>query len=330
MKTLVIGIRPNGELHLGHYFGILKNMVLMQYKFNCYCFIANIHSLNNKIDNNLINKYITKIVAQYIAVGLNPNNVHLYIQSQIDNIFELYYYLSINTYLGELKRTNSLKDIINKNGNCNIALLTYPILMAADILIHNAHYAIVGQDQKQHLEIAKKIAIRFNKLYNVNYFNLPNAYNFEYNLNNILALDGINKMGKSISNNLTIYLSDNPDIIKRKIRKVPTDNSLRKHNKPMNPSVASLFHLMNLTSSKQTYNFFSNEYKKMTISYNDMKNQLSQDIINLLTPIQNKTEELLNYKNKIIDIIQEGAIKARENSINTIKNLRDIIGIINL
>ena len=197
METVVSGIRSTGNLHLGNYFGALINFVKMQHEHNCYFFIADYHSLTTHPTPGDLHGSVKQVLAEYLACGLDPEAATIYLQSDVPEIAELYLLLNMNAYVGELERTTSFKDKIRKHPeNVNAGLLTYPVLMAADIIIHNATKVPVGKDQEQNLEMARKFARRFNNMYKVDYFKEPQPYNFGEALIKIPGLDGSGKMGK--------------------------------------------------------------------------------------------------------------------------------------
>ena len=197
MKEIVCsGIRPTGNLHLGNYFGALRNFVKMQDECDCYFFIADYHSLTtHPTPDNLYNN-ARQILVQYLACGLDPEKSTIYLQSDLPETIELYLFLNMNAYLGELERVTSFKDKVRQQpDNVNAGLLTYPTLMAADILIHKAAKVPVGKDQEQHLEMTRTFASRFNNMYKHEVFPLPQAFNFGSDLVKIPGLDGSGKMG---------------------------------------------------------------------------------------------------------------------------------------
>ena len=190
METIVSGMRPTGNLHLGSYFGALKNFIRLQEEHNCYFFIADYHSLTTHPNPKDLHNNVKTILAQYLALGLDPQKATIYIQSQLPEIAELYMFLNMNAYLGELERVTSFKDKVRQNpNNVNAGLLTYPTLMAADIIIHKATKVPVGKDQEQHLEMTRTFAGRFNNMYKVDYFPEPKAFNFEGELVKVPGLD---------------------------------------------------------------------------------------------------------------------------------------------
>src|SRR5210317_1646593 len=224
MKEIVLsGIRSTGNLHLGNYFGAIKNFVKMQHEFNCYFFVADLHSLTTHPTPEDYHGNIRKVLSEYLACGIDPEVATLYVQSDVPEISELYVLMNMNAYVGELERTTTFKEKVRKQPeNVNAGLLTYPVLMATDIIIHKSHKVPVGKDQEQNLEMARKFAKRFNHMYGVDYFTLPQPYNFGEELIKVPGLDGTGKMGKSEGNG--IFLSDTPDNIRKKVMRAVTDS----------------------------------------------------------------------------------------------------------
>lgn len=325
MDIVVSGIRSTGKLHLGNYFGALKNFVKMQHENKCYFFIADYHSLTTHPTPDDLHGSVKQVLAEYIACGLDPEVATLYVQSDIPEIPELYLLLNMNAYLGELERCTSFKDKIRSNpNNVNAGLLTYPTLMAADIIIHKAHKVPVGKDQEQHLEMTRTFANRFNRLYNVDLFPEPTAYNFGEQLVKIPGLDGSGKMGKSEGN--AIYLSDNPATIRKKVMKAVSDSGPTEPNQPKPEPIQNLFTLMSVVSSDETYQFYNDRYNDCAIRYGDMKKQLAEDIIIFTEPIRERIETLLADNEYLKKVAKQGAEKARESASKTIKEVREIIG----
>lgn len=271
MKTVLSGIRSTGHLHLGNYFGALKNFTQLQYKANCYFFIADLHSLTTHPKPDDYRKNIKIILSEYLASGLDPERSVLYVQSSVPEVCELYTLLNMLAYKGELERTASFKDKVRKQPeNVNAGLLTYPVLMSADILIHRAHWVPVGKDQEQHLEIARVLARRFNKMYGAPVFPEPQAYNFGEDLVKIPGLDGTGKMGKSEGNG--IYLIDDEKTIRKKVMRAVTDTGPTTPNSPMSPGTANLFTLLSVVSEPDIVASFKEQYNNCTIRYGDLKN----------------------------------------------------------
>ncbi|MFM6954609.1 MAG: tryptophan--tRNA ligase, partial [Sphingobacteriaceae bacterium] len=225
METVVSGIRSTGKLHLGNYYGAVQNFVRMQHDYNCFFFIADYHSLTTHPTPDDLHGNVKQVLVEYLAAGLDPEKATLYVQSDVPEIAELYLYLNMNAYLGELERSTSFKDKVRAQpDNVNAGLLTYPVLMAADILIHKATKVPVGKDQEQHLEMARTFGNRFNRLYNNEYFPEPYAFTFSEKLVKIPGLDGKGKMGKSEGENNAVYLADDEETIRKKVMRAVTDS----------------------------------------------------------------------------------------------------------
>ncbi|MCL2132641.1 MAG: tryptophan--tRNA ligase [Lentimicrobiaceae bacterium] len=328
METVLSGIRPTGNLHLGNYFGAVKNFVKMQHENNCFFFIADYHSLTTHPNPENLQQNVKQILVEYLAAGINPEIATLYVQSHLPETAELYLFLNMNAYLGELERCPTFKDKVRlQPNNVNAGLLTYPTLQAADILIHNADKVPVGKDQEQHLELTRVFASRFNRLYQTNYFKEPKAYNFNEDLVKIPGLDGSTKMGKSEGN--AIYLADEPDVIRKKIMKAKTDAGPTVENQEKPQEIENLFTIMKHVSLQETYEYFDTQYNNCTIRYGDFKKQLAEDVVNFCTPIRQRIVELANNDNYLNKVMKEGAEKARTSGRKTLSEVREIIGFSN-
>lgn len=327
MSEIVLsGIRSTGNLHLGNYLGAVQNFVKMQDKNNCYFFIADYHSLTTHPTPGDLHKSVRQVLVEYLAAGLDPEKSTLYIQSDVPEIAELYLLLNMNAYLGELERTTSFKDKARKNpNNVNAGLLTYPVLMAADIIIHHADKVPVGKDQEQNLEMARKFARRFNNMYNVDYFKEPVAYNFGNELVKVPGLDGTGKMGKSEGNG--IYLADEEKVIRKKIMRAVTDSGPTELNSQMPEPIQNLFTIMNIVSTPDTVEHFKNLYNNCEIRYGDLKKQLAEDVTKLIAPINARIKEIDADDEYVKRAAKIGAEKARESAVKTVKEVREIIGI---
>lgn len=326
MEIVVSGIRPTGNLHLGNYFGAVKNFVKMQEENNCYFFIADYHSLTTHPKPGDLHENVKNVLVQYLAAGLNPEKSVLYVQSDVPEVTELYLLLNMIAYLGELERCTSFKEKIRKHANnVNAGLLTYPTLMAADIIIHKAAKVPVGKDQQAHLEMTRDFAARFNHLYGVDYFPLPTAFNFGDELVKIPGLDGSGKMGKSEGN--AIYLTEDPVSIRKKVMKAVTDSGPTEPNAEKPEAIQNLFTLMSVVSAPDTVRFFEDAYNSCSIRYGDLKKQLAEDIILFTNPFREKAEELLKDEAGLSKIARMGADKAHVSASKTVREVREIIGI---
>lgn len=327
METVVSGIRSTGNLHLGNYFGALSNFLKMQRENNCFFFIADYHALTTHPKPHDLQGNIRQVMAEYLACGIDPDIATVFVQSDVPEVTELYLLLNMNAYVGELERTTSFKEKIrNQPDNINAGLLTYPVLMAADIIIHKAHKVPVGKDQEQHLEMTRTFASRFNRLFNMEYFPEPLAYTFGETLVKIPGLDGSMKMSKSENENSAIFLADPPEVIRKKVMRAVTDSGPIGPNQPKPQAVENLFNLMKILSAQETYDHFNALYNTCQIRYGDMKKQLAEDAILFLKPFGEKIRELHANDEYLRKVVEMGAEKARASARKTIREVREIIG----
>jgi tryptophanyl-tRNA synthetase len=325
METVLSGIRSTGNLHLGNYFGAVRNFVKMQHENRCFFFVADYHSLTTHPKPDNLQDNIRQVISEYLAAGLDPEVATLYVQSDVPEIPELYLLLNMNAYVGELERTTTFKEKIRKQPeNINAGLLTYPVLMCADIIIHNADKVPVGKDQEQNLEMARRFARRFNHMYGVEYFTLPEPYNFGEELIKVPGLDGTGKMGKSEGNG--IFLVDDPGIIRKKVMRAVTDTGPQKPNAPMSEPVANLFYLLELLSTPDKVEHFRSSYNNCSIRYGDLKKQLAEDIIAFTAPLRKRINEIYNDKEYVRKVVKMGAERARASASRTLRDVREIIG----
>ncbi len=325
MDTVVSGIRSTGYLHLGNYFGAIRNFLRMQRENRCFFFIADYHSLTTHPKPDDLHSNIKQVLAEYLACGIDPELATVFIQSDVPEVSELYLLLNMNAYVGELERTTSFKEKIRKQpDNINAGLLTYPVLMAADIIIHKANKVPVGKDQEQHLEMTRRFARRFNMMYGVDYFPEPDAYNFGQELIKIPGLDGTGKMGKSEGNG--IFLSDSPAEIRKKVMRAVTDAGPSVPGQELSEPVKNLFSIMEVVSEPATVQYFRDKYDSCEIRYGELKKQLAEDIIKVTDPIHHRIHEILNNKEYLGRVVSDGAEKARESASKTLRDVRSIIG----
>lgn len=326
METVLSGIRPTGQLHLGNYFGALRNFTKMQHTDRCFFFIADYHALTTHPDPTSLHGNVRNILSEYLAAGLDPQVATIYVQSDVPEVAELSLLLSMHAYVGELERTASFKDKVRKNpNNVNAGLLCYPVLMASDILLHRATRVPVGKDQEQHLELTRLYARRFNSIYGVEFFPESQPYNFGEELIKIPGLDGSGKMGKSEGN--CIYLSDEDKVIRKKVMKAVTDSGPTEPNSPISEPVANIFAIMKAVSDPDTIQFFKERYADCSIRYGDLKKQLAEDIIRTVAPIRERIKEIYADEAYLSRVVAEGAEKARESAAATVAEVRRIMGI---
>ena len=255
MKTIVSGIRSTGKLHLGNYYGALRNFIRMQNNADnrCFFFIADLHALTT-IRPDMLHPNVKNVLTDFLAAGLDPENPPYLYRAMYPRVVELYLMLNMHAYLGELEKTVSFKDKARKQPeNVNAGLLTYPVLMASDILIHNADEVPVGKDQEQHLEMTRRYARRFNTFYKVDYFKEPVAYADGTEMIKIPGLDGSGKMGKSEGN--CIYLSDDEKTIRKKVMKALTDDGPKEMNAEKPDYIENLFTFLKIVSTPIRWSF---------------------------------------------------------------------------
>jgi tryptophanyl-tRNA synthetase len=326
MSIVVSGIRSTGNLHLGNYFGAVKNFIEMQNEHKTFFFIADFHSLTTHPTPHHLHQNVKQVLAEYLACGIDPDKATVYIQSDIPEIPELYLLLNMNAYLGELERTTSFKEKARQQPeNVNAGLLTYPVLMAADIIIHKAHLVPVGKDQEQNLEMTRTFARRFNRMYDVETFPIPKAYTPKgKDMIKIPGLDGSGKMGKSEGN--AISLSESPAGIRKKVMRAVTDAGPAEMNQKKPEVIQNLFTLLEVVSAPDVIKHFDDAYNNCTIRYGELKKQLGEDIVNFTTPIREKIEEILQDNAYLSKVAREGAEKARESASKTLNEVRRIIG----
>ena len=326
METVLSGIRPTGNLHLGNYYGAVTSFIKLQEAYKCLFFIADWHSLTTHPTPGDIQNSVRTILAEYLACGLDPEKATIYVQSDVPEVIELYLYLNMNAYLGELERVTSFKDKARKQpDNVNAGLLTYPSLMAADILIHKANKVPVGKDQEQNMEMARKFGRRFNMMYNVDFFPEPQSFSLakEGGLK-VPGLDGSGKMGKSEGN--CIYLCDEPAVIRKKVMKAVTDGGPTEPNSTKPDVIQNLFTLLEIVSSKDTYQYFDEKWNDCSIRYGDLKKQLAEDIVIATDPIRERIKEFSSNTDLLAKVAKAGAEKARESAAATLNEVRKIIG----
>jgi tryptophanyl-tRNA synthetase len=326
-EIVMSGIRPTGFLHLGNYFGAIRNYVRMQEDYECYFMVADLHSLTTHPDTKDLKANVNRVLAENIACGLNPEKVALYCQSHLYQTGELYLYLNMLAYKGELEKTPTFKDKVRQHpDNVNAGLLTYPVLMAADILIHKAKYVPVGKDQEQHLEIARNYVNRFNRRYG-EVFPEPYAFNFNSDLVKVPSLDGSGKMSKSENQMATLFLADEDDAIRKKIMKAKTDSGPTENNAVKPDYIENLFLLMKLVSKADTLIHFEEKFNTCTIRYGDMKKQLAEDMAQFIAPIRQRVNEILNDEKYLQKIMTQGAEKAIAHADITMRDVRNAMGL---
>jgi tryptophanyl-tRNA synthetase len=326
-KIVMSGIRPTGFLHLGNYFGAVRNYVRLQDEFECFFMVADLHALTTHPDTRELKTNVHRVLSENIACGLDPDKAALYCQSHIFETSELYLYLNMLAYTGELEKTVTFKEKVRQHPeNVNAGLLTYPVLQTADIILHKASYVPVGKDQEQHLEMARTFANRFNHRYG-NVFPEPQAFNYGDQLIKVPGLDGSGKMSKSENQNATLYLSDSDELIRKKVMKAKTDSGPTEPNTPKPDYIENLFGLMRLVSAADMIQKFEEDYNNCVIRYGDMKKQLGEDMVQFISPIREKAEAIRNDTAYLKAVMEKGAEKARASARETMKQVREAMGL---
>lgn len=345
-KIVLSGIRATGNLHLGNYYGALRNFVRMQNDYDCRYFVADLHALTTHPDPKMLHENVKDILAEYLAAGLDPDKNTIYVQSDVPEISEMYLLMNMHVGIGELMRTTSFKDKARKclgitsdsdeiekeiignqqnNARVNAGLLTYPTLMAVDILIHHADYVPVGKDQEQHLELTRRFARRFNSFYGVDYFGEPVNFNFGGAPVKVPGLDGSGKMGKSEGN--CIYLIDDEKTLRKKVMRAVTDEGPKTPDSPVSEPIANLFTLMDLVSEPDVCAHFRQAYADCSIRYGDLKKQLAEDILKVTLPIRERILDIRQNDEYLSKVVRQGAERARETASKTLADVREIMGI---
>jgi tryptophanyl-tRNA synthetase len=318
------GIRPTGWLHLGNYFGAVRNYVKMQDAYSCYFMVADWHALTTLRETRELREHVSRVMAENIACGLDPDKVAFYCQSHVPETAELYLFLNMLAYVGELEKTPTFKDKVRlQPQNVNAGLLTYPVLQAADILLHRATLVPVGKDQEQHLEMARNFSNRFNQRYG-QVFPEPYAFNFGLELARVPSLDGAGKMSKSENQNATLYLADDDKTIRDKIKKAKSESG---SGGEKSEAVANLFQLLRLVSIPEVVQKFEADYEAGTIRYGDMKKELGEAMVAFIAPIREKAEAIRHDEPYLRRVMEQGAAKARASAQATLQVAREAIGL---
>ncbi|HTR30195.1 MAG TPA: tryptophan--tRNA ligase [Puia sp.] len=336
-NIVMSGIRPTGFLHLGNYFGAVRNYVRMQESYTCFFMVADWHALTTLTDTGELKGHVRRVIAENLACGLDPDKAAFYCQSHVPETAELYLLLNMLAYVGELEKTPTFKEKVRlQPQNVNAGLLTYPVLQAADILLHRATLVPVGKDQEQHLEAARNYVNRFNQRYG-EVLPEPYAFNFGEELARVPSLDGAGKMSKSENQNATLYLSDSDETIRRKIMKAKTETTTgvpvweTSEDGPSHPlmpePVANLFLLLKLVAGSDVVSKFEADYAAGTIRYGDMKKELAEGMVAFIAPIREKAETIRHNEPYLRQVMEQGADKARASAQQTLTLVRGAMGL---
>ena len=326
MKTMVSGIKPTGQLHLGSYIGALKNFVEYQDEYTQYVFIANLHCITVYQEPKELQKNLKDCVALYLACGLDPKKAIIFLQSDVKAHAQLGFIMSCNTYMGELNRMTQYKDKVKKGeSNLTAGIYTYPTLMSADILLYKPNYVPVGDDQKQHVELCRDTAIRFNNRYGET-FVVPEPLIAKVGARIMSLSDPNKKMSKSDETNKgCIYLLDDLKVARKKIMSAVTDDLACVKFDPINqPGISNLMQILSSLTNK-TFEEIEIEFKNE--GYGTFKKAVADAVCERLEIIQTKYQEIID-SNIIEDVLKDGAIKAQEIAEKTLSEVSSKIGIL--
>ncbi len=326
-KTLLSGIQPSGNLHLGNYLGAVKNWAALPDEFNCFYFMADLHTLTVRQNPAELRRRSTTQLAQYIACGLDPEKNVLFLQSHVHEHAELGWILNCYTMFGELSRMTQFKDKCAKNAdNINGGLFTYPSLMAADILLYQADYVPVGEDQKQHCELTRDIANRFNNLYGET-FKVPEPYIPKVGARIMSLGNPTSKMSKSDPSGC-VFLMDSPEEIARKFKRAITDSDTERcvrYDPENKPGVANL---MNIYASVTGKSFDEIESEFAGKGYGVFKPAVGDAVIETLRPIREEAERILADKAYLKQVYTDGAMKASSVARKTLRKVYKRVGLV--
>lgn len=320
MKRILSGIQPTGKLHLGNYFGMMKPALEMQGRGELFLFIADYHALTSLPDPAQLRQDIIGVAVDFMACGLDPEKTIFYRQSDIPEVTELTWLLSVVTPMGLLERCHSYKDKIARGIAPNHGLFSYPVLMAADILLMQSNVVPVGRDQKQHLEVTRDIATKFNLRYG-EVFVIPEP-DIREEVAVVPGTDG-QKMSKSYNNTIEIFAS--PDEIRRKVMRIVTDS--KPVEAPKDPEKCNLFALYRLFADEREREQMAERYRAGGVAYSEVKKELGERIISYFEPFRRRREELLQNRDYVLEVLARGAEKARRVAQVTLKAARQAVGL---
>ncbi len=317
---ILSGIQPSGSLHIGNYFGMMKPMIAYQEQNELYCFIVNYHAMTSVTNREQLATGTIEAALDFLALGLDPDRAIFWVQSDVPEVTELTWILNNVTPVGLLLRSHSYKDKIAQGISPSHGLLSYPVLMAADILLYQSQKVPVGQDQQQHLEIARDIAIKFNQLFGET-FVIPEA-EINPNIPTVLGIDG-RKMSKSYDNTIEIFAEE--QVLRRKIASIVTDSS--PVAAPKDPDKCNLFAIVSLFLTEGEKAELADRYRRGGLKYSDVKEKLFSLIWDFFAEARSKRERLQRNPDQIRDILKAGAEKARSKGLPTLEMVRKKVGL---
>jgi tryptophanyl-tRNA synthetase len=317
---ILSGIQPSGSLHIGNYFGMMKPMIAYQEENELYCFIVNYHAMTSVTDREQLATGTIEAALDFLALGLDPDRAIFWVQSDVPEVTELTWILNNVTPVGLLLRSHSYKDKIAQGISPSHGLLSYPVLMAADILLYQSQKVPVGKDQQQHLEIARDIAIKFNQLFGET-FVIPEA-EINPNIPTVLGIDG-RKMSKSYDNTIEIFAEE--QVLRKKIASIVTDCS--PVAAPKDPDKCNLFAIVSLFLTEGEKAELADRYRRGGLKYSDVKEKLFGLIWDFFAEARGKRESLQRNPDQIRDILKAGAEKARKKGLPTLEMVRKKVGL---
>jgi len=320
MARILSGIQPSGSLHIGNYFAMMKPMIEYQETSDLFCFIVNYHAMTSSPDSAELKKNTLEAAIDFLTLGLDPDKACFWVQSDVPEVTELTWILSCHTSMGLLERSHSYKDKVAKGIVPNAGLFTYPVLMAADILLYNADIVPVGRDQKQHLEITRDVAIRFNSIFG-DVFTIPEPLISE-DLAVIPGIDG-QKMSKSYGNTLNIF--DGEKELRKKVMKIVTDSTPVEESK--DPDTCNVFALYRLFADKDMTADMRERYLKGGMGYGQAKKELFELMWNYFTPFRQKRKIYEDDPGEVINILKKGAEKTRKVAVETLDRVKNAVGL---
>jgi tryptophanyl-tRNA synthetase len=315
------GIKPSGMIHIGNYLGMIRPMVESQLRGDLFCFIANMHSLTSMTDATMMRQYTTDALLDLLALGINPEKSTIWVQSDVPEVAELTWYLNNVTAVGLLERCHAYKDALAKGLSPNNGLFSYPVLMAADILLYQSDRVPVGKDQKQHVEVARDIAIRFNSTFG-NAFTIPE----EEIADEIAVIPGIDgqKMSKSYNNYIEVFGAEKA--IKKKIMSILTDAT--PVESPKDPDNSIIYNIYKLFGTQEQSVALADRFRAGGMGYGDAKKQLFELLWEYFRPYRTKREELASNMDYVASLRKTGADKARKVASQTMDNVRKLVGVL--
>lgn len=320
-KILVSGVKPTGTVHLGNYFGAMKQFVDLQDAHTPLVFIANYHALTTVQDAKVLSRASLDVALDYLAIGIDPDKTTLFLQSDVPEVTELAWIFNNLVTMPYLMRAHAFKDKEAKSAEVNVGLFDYPVLMAADILMYGAHVVPVGQDQKQHIEMTRDIAEKFNRIF-AHVFRLPEPMILE-EVKTVPGTDG-QKMSKSYGNIIPLFAER--EELQKIIAGIVTDS--KKPEEPKEPETSNIFQIHKLFLSEEEAAQLALRYKKGGLSYKEAKELLFEDADTFIAPLREKRKKLAENEDEVIKILKDGGAKAREIARDTMSRVHKAVGII--